>query len=816
MCIPLRTLLSAVFILTWIGGPALAANSIPVITPIPALSVAEGKTLSYKVTATDADRDPITLSASGLKTWMSFSAGTFTATPDYAKSGSYSVTFLAKDGKSQSTASATITVSNVNRAPTFGSLTSKTVAEGSTLNSTVTATDTDGDTVTISASGLKTWMTFDGKTLTLKPGYTDSGSYSITFTASDGKLATTASLPITVTGTNQAPVIGAIPALSTTEGATFSYGVVVTDADGDPVTLSASGLKTWMSFSGTTFSANPGYTDVGTYTVNLAASDGLKQSTGSLTLTVANTNRAPVLDTVGNWSVGEGKVLSRPITATDPDGDPVSLSASRLQTWMSFDGHSFRARPGTGTSGTYIVSFVASDNALSDTETITVTVSRDGESFPPPWNQYFGSVGSGASWASWSRNSLFGSTGISLVWDPSKITSLVTTVTDILQTRDVMLPTVGFGLGSPGEYTNLWAFLDLIQDGGTASYQQAVRSQVEALAPLDPSGKRIVYQLGNEIGQYSYSEGVRLWAAGRGIAIPGVAVQYDPDYIPYYAEYHLAPTVEAMLAASYTAFGDAGKVTIALGSIDSGGSAAGRAWLDLLLGYQVQGTYAPSLAGKRVYELVDLATVHYVGGTANLEPTWDKWNGVGTVSGLWTTEEIGHGAAAEGRGASRAIRTVADHLNWYYKRGLNQEQTRVALYDWNLNGPVTGTSADTAMLAIFDFFGAVSLEPRTDVVTAEVSSGQVDSYQLQSLSEDGKRVIVMSFNTSAATISGILFDKQDWTGLVDGSLHVFSPNGHSVSTVTVTDEGSSYRINLSQPIQLLDDGYGVLITLQLR
>lgn len=814
MNIPLHTTLTAALLFVLASGPAFAVNVKPVINPIPPLSVTAGGVLSYKVTATDANLDPITLTATGLKSWMSFSGGTFTATPSVTTSGAYTIKFIASDGKSQSTASATLTVIAVNSAPTFGALTSKTVVEGGTLTTLINATDPNADVVTITASGLKSWMTFDGKTLTLKPGFSDSGNYTVTFSASDGKLATIAPLTVTVTNVNQAPVISTIPALSVAEGKTLSYKVIATDPDGDVVTVTAIGLKSWMSFSGSTLTATPGYEDAGTYTVNLSATDGSKQVSSSLTLTINATNRAPVLDTIGSWVVGESKVLSRPISATDPDGDAVTITAAGLQSWMSFDGRHFHANPLAGTRGTYSVSFVASDKALSDTKTITVTVTTDGASFPLPWNEYFGSVGSGASWASWSRNSLFGTTGISLVWDPSKLTDLVTTVTGILQTSDVMVPVVGFSVGAPGDYTNLWSYLDLIQDGGTASYEQAVRSQLEALAPLDPSGKRIIYQMGNEVSQYSYSEGVRLWAAGRGISIPGVAAQYDPDYIAYYVEYHVAPTVEALLAASATAYGDASKVTIALGSIDSGGSVAGRAWLDQLLSYKVQGTFAPSLAGKYVYELVDLATVHYVGGTVNLEPTWDKWNGVGTIRGLWTTEEIGHMAAATGRGAGKAIRTVADHLNWYYKRGLNQEQARIALYDWNLNGPVAGTSADTVMLVFFDFFGAASLEPRTDVVTTEMSSGQVESYQLQSLSEN-KRVITMSFKDGAATVSGVLFDKQGWTGVVDGTLHVFSANGHTVSSVTVTDVGANYQVNLAQPIQLWGDGDGVLITLKL-
>jgi hypothetical protein len=705
------------------SGSALAANAKPVINPIPSLSVAEGGVSTYKVTATDADSDPVTISASGLKPWMSFASGTFTAKPGFTNAGAYTVKFTAKDGKSQSSASTTITVSNTNQAPAFSGLTNISMSEGGSLTAKIAAKDPDGELVTISASGLKSWMTFDGLTLTLKPGNDDGGNYSITFSASDGKLATSA----------------------------------------------------------------------------------------PLTVTVASINQAPVINTVGNWSIGEDKVLSRPITATDADGDAVTLTATGMQPWMSFDGRIFQARPGTGNSGIYNVSFVASDNKNTDTETIKVTVSADGASFPPAWNQYIGSVGYTASWSGWARRPLYDKTGMGLVQDPGKITELVEQVTTTLQTQDVMLPAIGMTRSGDS------SFLDLIQDGGVEVFQQAIRDQVEALAPLDPSGKRIVYQLGNEIATTSMSEGLRLWATGRGITIPGAAMDYDPEFISYYVEYQLAPTVAAMLEASATAYGDPNKVTIVLGSVNNGGSAEGKAWLDALLDYTVKGTFAPSLAGKHVYELIDIASVHYIGGTSKIEPSWDKWAGVGTISGLWTTEEVGIRAADEGLGAGLAIAKVMDHLNWYYVRGLNQEQVGVSLYGWDVNGPVAGTSSDTSMLALYDFLGAVPVEPRTDVVTAEVSSGAVETYQLQSLSDDSKRVIAATLSgADAATVSGLLFDAQGWTGTVDATLHVFSPAGHTVTPVTVVAEGSSNRIVLPQPIQFLSNGYAMLITLQRR
>ena len=814
MCIPLRTLLSAVFILTWIGGSALAANSIPVINLIPPLSVAEGSALSYKVTATDADADPITLSASGLKTWMSFSAGTFTATPDYTKSGTYTVKFTAKDGTSQAGASATITVSNVNRAPTFGALTSKTVAEGSTLTSTVTATDPDRDLVTISASGLKTWMTFSGNTLTLKPGYTDSGSYSVTFSASDGKLATTASLSITVTGINQAPVIGTIPPLTSAEGAAFSYSVIVTDADGDPVTLSGSGLKSWMSLSGNTFSASPGYTDTGTYTVTLTASDGLAQSTGSLSLTVANTNRAPELGVLGNWQIGDGKVLSLPVNATDPDGDAVIVTATGLQSWMSFDGKVFRATPKVGTLGNYTASLTASDASQSATQTIGVTVVLGGSSYPSPWTSYMGSVGGGASWASWVRHWLVSSTGMSLVNDPSLASALYDSAAADLGTHDLMLPITGFVKDGP----SMSEFLNLIQDGGVTAWQEAVRSEVETMSLLDPSAKRVFYQLGNEITQSTISTNLRNWASSRGIVIPGVAGSFDMELIPYYAEYFLAPTVDMVMQSSTQYFGDPLAAIIVLGSIGNALTTDARAWLDALLNYQVQGIYAPAQQGKHVYELADLISVHYVGPNTVLDEIWNKWKGQGRLRGLWTTEEIGSKAVDAGQGAGRALLTAAEQLNWFYKRSLTPEQSRVAFYDWNRNGPVVGTSPDEAMLTMHDFIADAPLEVFVDGVTLVGEVGALQTYRFNSLLDGGKRMIVVTPDFTEpglnASVISVQFDKEGWSGGVTASVHQFSPAGHGLITATVSTTATGYDVTLSPAASLQGDGSALLITLQ--
>ena len=72
--------------------------------------------------------------ATGVSSW----------TPGYDQSGSYSpVTFSVTDGTDTDSETIEITVSNVNRAPVLGSIGDRTVAEGSSLSFTLSATDAE-------------------------------------------------------------------------------------------------------------------------------------------------------------------------------------------------------------------------------------------------------------------------------------------------------------------------------------------------------------------------------------------------------------------------------------------------------------------------------------------------------------------------------------------------------------------------------------------------------------------------------------------------------------------------------------------------
>jgi hypothetical protein len=87
-------------------------------------------------------------------------------------------------------------------------------------------------------------------------------------------------------------------------------------------------------------------------------------------------NRPPVLDPIGNKTVNEGELLQFTITATDPDGDALTYSASSLPTGARFDPstQTFSWTPDCAQAGSYFVHFEVTDGNLVNGEDIIITV----------------------------------------------------------------------------------------------------------------------------------------------------------------------------------------------------------------------------------------------------------------------------------------------------------------------------------------------------------------------------------------------------------------------------------------------------------
>lgn len=88
-------------------------------------------------------------------------------------------------------------------------------------------------------------------------------------------------------------------------------------------------------------------------------------------------NAAPVLNAIGNKSIGVGLPLAFAIFASDSDGDAISYSATGLPSGASLDAGSgaFNWTPGGGQAGIHNVTLIAGDGlGGSDSEAITITV----------------------------------------------------------------------------------------------------------------------------------------------------------------------------------------------------------------------------------------------------------------------------------------------------------------------------------------------------------------------------------------------------------------------------------------------------------
>ncbi len=315
----------------------------PVITVPGPQSVNEGTLLSFTVSATDADGQPLVLRASGVPSGATFrdfhdNTGSFTWTPSYTQAGAYGVTFIADDTFGGADAKGVpITVSNVNQAPVLDPIGDRQVERGSSMNIFVTGFDPDGDAVSFTQSGLPAWGSFtdygDGSaSLGLAPPANMApGTVSMTVHLSDGNLTSSETFSITVYSldSTEPPVLNPIGDQTVAEGSTVNVNVSASDPDGDALSWSVA-LPGFASFTPTgggagsatgTVALAPGYCASGTYSADLAVSDGTFSDHETFIITVSNVNRAPAWIPPSGYSLtlNEGGSANLTVHASDAD-----------------------------------------------------------------------------------------------------------------------------------------------------------------------------------------------------------------------------------------------------------------------------------------------------------------------------------------------------------------------------------------------------------------------------------------------------------------------------------------------------------------
>ncbi len=248
-----------------------AANSAPVLSAISNQSSERGVSTSLTVSATDSDGDTLTYSASGLPTGLSIntSTGVISGTPTVQ--GTYSVTVGVSDGQGGSD-SKSFTWTITGHAPALSAISNQSSQVGVSTSLSVSAADSDGDTLTYSASGLPTGLSINTSTGVISGTPTVQGTYSVTVGVSDGQGGSD-SKSFTWTITGHAPALSAISNQSSQVGVSTSLSVSAADSDGDTLTYSASGLPTGLSINTSTGVISGTPTVEGSYNVTVGVSD---------------------------------------------------------------------------------------------------------------------------------------------------------------------------------------------------------------------------------------------------------------------------------------------------------------------------------------------------------------------------------------------------------------------------------------------------------------------------------------------------------------------------------------------------------------
>ncbi len=273
-----------------------------------------------------------------------------------------------------------ITVSNINDAPTFTSIADTTATQGVAYSYTAIAEDVDGDALSFRAPTLPVWLTFDTTTHILSGIPLDEhvGSHNVTLRVSDGSISADQAFVIEVENVNDAPTFTSLPLTTSTQGATYSYTASAEDIDGDSIIFRATLLPAWLTFNDTThiLSGIPGNEHVGDHPVTLRISDGVVGVDQSFVITVGNENDAPFFTSTPDTLALQGALYTYTITAVDVDGDSLIFTATTLPLWLTFNDttHILSGIPGNENVGNHNVNIRVNDGAVDVDQSFTLVV----------------------------------------------------------------------------------------------------------------------------------------------------------------------------------------------------------------------------------------------------------------------------------------------------------------------------------------------------------------------------------------------------------------------------------------------------------
>lgn len=344
-------------------------------------TTSEGTPVDIDVLANDSDPDlgttlniaSVTQPASGGSAVISGRVVRFT--PAAGFTGLATFTYTITDGSLTATANVTVTVEATNRAPVVnaGNAQSLTLGSSGTVSTTLVATVTD-DNRPAPAQLTLGWTQVSGPTAatiaspttaSTQVQFSQTGTYVLRMTASDGALTTTGDVQITVVAApNSPPVMAAIPDRTVPAGTAIVVALSATDPNPEDTltfeVLSAPSGAQLVAPTQILWTAATG--QIGTHTFNVSVRDkaGATDSK-SFKVTVTAPNHAPQLAALADDTTAPAASYSKTLSATDADGDALTYELLSGPSGMALNGGTLNWQAPATNSGPFTVSVRVSD-----------------------------------------------------------------------------------------------------------------------------------------------------------------------------------------------------------------------------------------------------------------------------------------------------------------------------------------------------------------------------------------------------------------------------------------------------------------------
>jgi len=346
----------------------------PLLNPIGNKIVNENSLLSFTLTASDSNLDPLAFSKDNPKGTLNQNSGLFTWTPSTIDIGNYQFNFSVNDSDLvwPSQYDSEIINIKVNDIPYLETISEVIVNEDALVVITANAVDVD-DTPTYSINDSR--FIQNNNIFTWQTNYDDSGIYYVRITASDPTSSVYQDVKITVNNVNRPPVMQFIPTINVNENDLITITAIVTDPDNQNSVTNDDNIITYsinnsiFNQDNNLFTWQTNYDDSGIYYVTVSSSDGEFIVAQVVQINVNNFNRPPVLQFIPNITKNETDIIKLQLIASDPDNqnsvtndDNVLTYSTNFMNFISYlNNNIFRWQPTYNDSGIYDITASVSD-----------------------------------------------------------------------------------------------------------------------------------------------------------------------------------------------------------------------------------------------------------------------------------------------------------------------------------------------------------------------------------------------------------------------------------------------------------------------